>query len=154
MSRLEVAFALAALLCLITGCSGGGSVMAQSSYTNASLSGTYGISFASSGGSDLTNSEGEKSAYGAVGTLTFDGVGKVTSGTITTYTNIGPCVVSVTGTYSIQSTGVGTITTTPVVSSGGCTVSPSWSAHLAVTQQGASFNFASNNSVGGSAAKQ
>jgi hypothetical protein len=129
-------------------------VLAQSSYSAASLSGTYAISYNSTGGNDLLAADGSSPAYGAVGTLQLDGAGKVSSGTITARYGTIACVVSLTGTYTIQSTGVGTISLTPVVTSGGCSVSASWGAFLAVAQQGQSFNFASNDGAAGSAAKQ
>jgi hypothetical protein len=128
-------------------------VLAQSAYSAASLSGNYAISFNSSGGSDLLAPDGSASPYGAVGTLQFSGTGNV-SGTIKAHYGTGSCAVSLAGIYSIQSTGLGTITVTPVVSSGGCSVSASWRADLAAAQQGESFNFASNTGTAGSAAKQ
>jgi hypothetical protein len=154
MSRSEVALALATLVCLLTGCSGGAPVMAQSSYSNASLSGTYGFSFNSTGGADLTNPNGSQSPYGAVGTLQFNGSGNVSAGTITAYTASGSCAISLTGNYSIENTGLGQITVAPVVTSGGCAVPSSWKAMLTVTQQGGSFSFASSPGTAGSAAKQ
>jgi hypothetical protein len=156
MPRCVVVLALALQVCLLVGCNGGGtrSVLAQSSYSDASLSGTYAISFNSTGGSDLLAPDGSSPSYGAVGTLQFNGTGNVSGGTITAHYGTSTCVVSLTGTYSIQSTGLGTITVTPVVTSGGCSVSASWRADLAVAQQGVSFNFASNTGTAGSAAKQ
>jgi len=55
MPRPVVVLALAVQVCLLVGCHSGGtsSVLAQSSYSDASLSGTYAISFNSTGGSDL-----------------------------------------------------------------------------------------------------
>jgi hypothetical protein len=155
MPRYIVLLALAAQLCVITGCNGVGTtaVLAQSAYSAASLNGNYAISFNSSGGSDLVASDGSLPPFGAVGTLQFDGTGKV-SGAVTAHYGTSSCAVSLTGTYTVQSTGLGTITVTPAVSSGGCSVSADWRADLAAAQQGASFNFASNTGTAGSAAKQ
>ena len=155
MRRYIVVLALAAQFCVIIGCNGVGAnvVLAQSAYSAASLSGNYAISFNSSGGSDLLAPDGSASRYGAVGTLQFNGTGNV-SGKINAHYGTGSCAVSLTGTYNIQSTGLGTITVTPVVSSGGCSVSAFWRADLATAQQGESFNFASNTGTAGSAAKQ
>jgi hypothetical protein len=156
MSRCAVFLALAASGNLLTGCGSSAPVMAQTAYTSASLDGSYGISFNSTGGgADLVAPNGAESAYGALGNLKFDGAGNVSGGNITVITSTGKCVVSVTGgTYSVQATGLGTISVTPVVTSGGCLVSASWRADLAVAQQGASFNFASNPGTAGSGAKQ
>jgi hypothetical protein len=156
MPRRLVVVVLAAQVCLLAGCNGGGtsSVFAQSTYSAASLSGTYAISFNSTGGPDLMAPDGSAPTYGAVGTLQFNGTGKVTGGEVTTLYGNSSCAISLTGTYTIQSTGLGTIATTPVVTSGGCSVSPSWRASLAAAQQGQSFNFASNNGTAGSAVKQ
>jgi hypothetical protein len=156
MPRLLVVLALASQFCLLAGCNGGvtNSVFAQSSYSAASLSGTYAISFNSTGGPDFIAPDGSSPTYGAVGTLQFDGTGKVSGGEVTTLYGSSSCAISLTGTYTIQSTGLGTIATTPVVTSGGCSVSPSWKAALAAAQQGQSFNFASNDGTAGSAVKQ
>jgi hypothetical protein len=155
MPRYVVLLAVAAQFCAIMGCNGvdAKAVLAQSAYSATSLNGNYAISFNSSGGSDLLAPDVSPSPYGAVGTLQFDGIGKV-SGTVNAHYGIGSCVVSLAGTYSVQNTGLGTITVTPVVSSGGCSVSPAWRADLAAAQQGTSFNFASNTGTAGSAAKQ
>ena len=155
MPRYAVVLALAILICLLIGCDAGGTspVLAQTSYSNASLNGTYSISF-STGGRDLIAPGGAEPTYGAVGTLQFNGDGTVSGGTITAYSGTSSCVVSLSGTYDIKSTGLGTITVTPVVTSGGCSVSASWRAVLAVGQQGVSFNFASNDGTAGSASKQ
>jgi hypothetical protein len=155
MRRYIVVFALAAQFCVIIGCNGVGAnvVLAQSAYSAASLNGNYAISFNSSGGAELLAPDGSLPPFGAVGTLQFDGTGKV-SGTVTAHYGTSSCAVSLTGTYTVQSTGLGTITVAPVVSSGGCSVSATWRADLAAAQQGASFNFASNTGTAGSAAKQ
>jgi hypothetical protein len=55
MPRPLVVLALATQVSLLAGCNGSltNSVFAQSSYSTASLSGTYAISFNSTGGPDL-----------------------------------------------------------------------------------------------------
>ncbi len=143
MPRRVAVLALAIQVCLLVGCNAGGTspVLAQSSYSDASLSGTYALSFNSTGGSDLLAPDGSSPTYGASGTLQFNGAGNVTGGTITALYGTGSCVVSLTGTYSIQSNGLGTITVTPVVTSGGCSVSSSWRADLAAALQGESPQF-------------
>ncbi len=69
-----------------------GNVCAQTTYTNASLTGNYAF---------------VNNANTWIGAITTDGNGNITSGTIT-YGITNSCTVSVTGTYEIQSSGAGT----------------------------------------------
>jgi hypothetical protein len=153
MSKRVALLAVVGLDCFLTSCSIG-PVSAQSSYSNASLSGTYAISFNSTGGSVLLAPDGSSPTFGAVGTLQFDGTGKVNGGEITTFYGTSSCSISLTGTYNIGSAGLGTIRTIPVVTSGGCSVPATWRADFVVGQQGQSFNFASDSGTAGSAVKQ
>ncbi len=99
-----------AVICL-TACGGGSSttipVVHAATYSNASLSGTYSANFhwdTSQGGS-------------ALGTIQFDGSGNVTGGSVT----LGrACTLSITGTYSLQDTALGSANLTFTVTSGTC----------------------------------
>ena len=73
MPRYIVLLALAAQLCVITGCNGVGTtaVLAQSAYSAASLNGSYATSFNSSVGAELLAPDGSLPLFGAVGTLQF-----------------------------------------------------------------------------------
>ena len=110
-------FALAALSVSLTSC--GTSAPPASSapaYTNANLSGTFVFS---ASGSDPTDG-----AYYVAGTFTADGKGNITGGTVDYTESVGvdPTTpfygtfvdprVSITGTYSVGSTGSGTATIT------------------------------------------
>ena len=98
--------AVSVIFCLtvICGCSssnGGGGVsivqpvQAQTGYSNASLSGTYAFA-----------------RDADIGTFTADGNGHITSGSMTSYDNYSSpaCTGTITGTYSVQSSGAGTLT--------------------------------------------
>jgi len=100
------------LLCALTACSssssssggnnGGGIVQASSGFTNANLSGGY--AFAGNGISG-------NSAEASLGVITADGNGNITAGEFTA--DIGGTVchlTSLTGTYSINTNGTGTVT--------------------------------------------
>ena len=147
----------------VSGCSSGGlnaptTVLAQSAYSAASLSGTY--AFQTVTASDK-NTPGL--TYEQIGTLTFDGSGNVTGGTSTAYFSgtAVTCTFTFSGTYTVQSSGAGTVavTLTPTSASvsGGCTAGSSTS-HLAVEVAGggSTFEFADTdgNIFAGNAAKQ
>ena len=144
--RFAAAFAATISLALLTSCgSSGGStsietpVQAATSYSNASVSGTYAFV------TDLM-----------IGTLTADGNGNITSGTMTHIistamgTSTPNCTISVTGTYTVQSSGAGTATlvvaaggSNPCSSGGGlgqAQLTMSSSYLMEVAQQGSSFS--------------
>jgi hypothetical protein len=105
--KMKFAAVLAATisLALLTSCgsSGGSSVtpvQAATGYSNASVSGTYAF---------------VNSAKFMIGTITANGNGNITSGTVNVLTSSAPtvtpsCTISVTGTYTVQSSGAGTAT--------------------------------------------
>jgi hypothetical protein len=131
----------ASLFLALTGCSGSGSgtgsmsiippVMAQTGYSNASLSGTYSMSWWNFGGQTDSNNP---VYYSAIGTLQFNGNGTINGGSIT-LANPGnsPCVESVTGTYSLDSTALGTATLnlTSTSTAPGCSPTDTWQISLA-----------------------
>jgi hypothetical protein len=151
------------LLLALTACSSGtgtGStsiippVMAQTAYSNASLNGTYSMSWWSFFGGNDPNNGGY---YSAVGTLQFNGSGTITGGTIT-LSNPGnfTCVESVSGTYSLQSTALGTATINLASTTKGCSATDVWQVSLAAGGDGTGIQMARTNQeiASGSAIKQ
>lgn len=154
----------ASLLLVFTGCSGSGSgtgstsiippVMAQTGYSNASLNGTYSMSWWSFYGGNDPNNGGY---YSAVGTIQFDGNGNINGGTIT-LSNPGnfTCAESVSGTYSLQSTALGSATINFASTTKGCSPSDMWQVSLAAGGNGSGIQMARTNQeiASGSAIKQ
>jgi hypothetical protein len=149
MKRSYAILVLLSLLSLTSCSSGGGGgagivtpVQAQAGYSNSSVAGTYAFSIGADYG-DL------------IGTFTADGSGNITGGTVTVVNSSGvTCTESVSGTYSIQSSGAGT-TTWKVTGSGAspCNVGTVFGLvnpsvlNLEVAQQGSSL-VAADNSAG------
>jgi hypothetical protein len=127
-------------------------VLAQTTYSNASLSGTYSVSFVS----PFTTSG--LPFYSGIGTVQVNGAGGITGGTLNVYFSgsTTPCVDSVTGTYSIQNTALGTATFNLTSSTKGCATSDTWQLALAAADSGASVQFvrADGSVLSGSATKQ
>jgi hypothetical protein len=130
-------------------------VLAQSGYSNASLNGTYSFHFV-----QPYHSSGATESSETIGTISFDGAGKVSGGTATSYFagTTQTCTVTLSGTYSVQSSaaGTGTVTSTPTASQpSGCSTSQSQLA-FEVAQGGNILEFAATdgNIYAGSAAKQ
>lgn len=101
-------------LCALPGCNGGNAsssggeiVSAQTTYSNASLSGTYAFSIVSTNSQNILFAGGGTGPYTAIGTLQFNGTGGLTGSIAATAQNAVTCQVSMTGTYSLQSTGLG-----------------------------------------------
>lgn len=136
----------AVTIALLTSCNGSGggtsggitTVSAATTYSNASLSGTYAFSIG-----DPVQS------WSWIGTFTADGNGNITSGSATfaSATNaISGCTLGLTGSYSVQSDGSGSASWTWAPGgSNPCTSSSipfywasSWPISLEVAQQGAS----------------
>jgi hypothetical protein len=95
--------------------------------------------------------------YGALGTLKLDGAGNISSGTITVYSPNSPypCANSVTGTYSIDSTAIGTATINLIPTTSGCKSTETWKLAIAAADGGAAIQMARSDSIGnGSANKQ
>jgi hypothetical protein len=91
-------------------------VLAQSGFSNSTLYGTYGFSFA---GALVTG--GAISYVGdGIGTIQFDGNGNITGGTDTEYTSSGSCILAFSGNYTVSSTGALQATITSSTSSSGC----------------------------------
>ncbi len=158
------------LLLVLTACSGSGSgagtgstsiippVMAQTGYSNASLSGTYSVTFLS-----VYSLENEVIAtanpyYSGTGTLKLDGAGNISGGTLNMYTSgaTTPCVFTAGGTYAIQSTALGIATVKLSSGTTGCAPTNTWAVTLAVADGGNAIEFSrtDGNVLSGSAAKQ
>jgi hypothetical protein len=148
-------------LLLLSACSGSSSssnsqtVMAQSSYSTSSLSGTYSVVWTNVASFEKGNLN---DFYTGVGTLQLNGSGSITAGTLSLYIEASttPCVYSVTGTYSLQSTALGTASLNLSSSTNGCTTAATWQIALAAADGGLAIQMArSDGSVSsGSAIKQ
>lgn len=161
MRKLLLVCVLTSFTLALSACSGGansgtgastGIVSAQTAYSNSSVSGTYSMSW----WNFFANNQGS-TYYSAVGTIQFNGDGNITGGTITEYTpnTPYPCVNSVTGTYSIQSTAIGTATLNLSSSTKGCPATDTWQLALAAADSGAAVEMARTDQIAsGSAIKQ
>ncbi len=157
MKKLLVIFASASLLLSLNACSPGttsstSTVLAQTAYSNASLNGTYSVTL--SGVTAQLSSNVYN--YSAIGTIQLNGSGLVTGGTLNT-ANIIPCVANVSGTYSLQSTGLGTANLSLSSTTAGCNLTATLQLTLAAAEQGTSILFGSATSdqnISGVAIKQ
>ena len=155
------------LLMVLNACSSGNSssgtlstvtqpVLAQTVYSNSSLSGTYSVVWSNVGSN---SGPGNLSGYySGIGTLQLSGTGNVTGGTLSLYT-LGvatPCVYTATGTYSVQSTALGTISLNLSSSTSGCTATTTWQMSLAAADGGAEIQLVRTDGAvaSGSAVKQ
>ena len=158
MKSLVVFLALATSLLPLTACSSGSSpmtvppVLAQTTYSNASLSGTYSVSlvspFVPSG----------LPFFSGIGTIQLNGAGVVSGGTTNIYfsASTAPCVYGATGTYSVQNTALGTATLNLTSTTKGCAPTDTWQLALAAADGGAAVQFVRTDGsvVSGSAIKQ
>lgn len=135
-------------------------VLAQTTYSNASLSGTYSVVWTNVGSQEAGNLN---AFYSGVGTLQLSGTGNITGGTLSFYTeanavptSVVPCVYSVTGTYNIQSTTLGIASLSLSSSTSGCTATASWKMALAAADGGAVVQMSRTDGAvaAGSAVKQ
>lgn len=130
-------------------------VMAQTGYSTASLSGTYSLVWTNTGSQESGNLNG---FYSGVGTMQLNGSGNVTSATLTLYNEgvAAPCVYTATGTYSLQSTALGSATLNLSSSTKGCTTTATWQIALAAANSGSVIQMSrSDGSVSsGTASKQ
>ena len=161
MRKLLLFCTSTSLLLALSACSGGvssgtgtstGIVSAQTTYSNSSLSGTYSIT--------LTNTWNQKNgvvsggnngySYSGVGTIQLNGSGAITGGTLDLYINGAPltspnapvpCPFSVTGTYNVQSTALGTAVFNFKSSTAGCTTSETFQLALAAADGGNAIQF-------------
>jgi hypothetical protein len=153
--------ALASSLFVLNGCSSGNNpmvmqtVMAQTGYSNASLTGTYSVVWTSIGSPATTDIQG---FYGGVGTLALNGTGGITGGTLNFYpeNTTGQCVYSATGTYSLQSTALGTANLSLSSTTKGCPTPATWQVSLAAANAGSVIQMARSDgaAASGSAVKQ
>jgi hypothetical protein len=153
------------LLVALNACSAGSAssnqtVLAQTTYSNASLTGTYSAVWTNVGSQESGNLN---AFYSGVGTLQFSGTGNISSGTLSFYTEANavpgsavPCVYNVTGTYSLLSTALGTASLSLSSTSSGCTATASWHIALAGADGGAVIQMARTDGAvaSGSAVKQ
>ena len=131
-----------------SGLSNPGTVLAQSGYSNASLSGTYAFEIATS----------TSTTYLAIGTVQFNGGGNV-SGSLTPSSNSNCKYSALSGSYSLQSTGIGTATINSTTSTPSVNCPANWTGQLslAAAQQGQSLLFigtTTGDSIIGTAIKQ
>ena len=151
------------LIVALNACSAGSAssnqtVSAQTTYSNSSLSGTYSASFVSAYSSTNEIVTGDNPFYTGTGTIQLSGTGSITGGTLQIYTSgsTTPCVFSASGTYSLQSTALGTATLILNSSTKGCTTTDTWQLTLAAADSGGAILFARSdgNIASGSAIKQ
>lgn len=148
MRKLLLFCASTSLLLTLSACSGGanpgtstGIVSAQTTYSTSSLIGTYSVTWISLISTDATNLS---SNIAGGGTIQLNGSGSVTGGTLNFYAGtfgVSPklCTYSVTGTYSIQSTALGTATLNLSSSTSGCATTATWQLALAAADGGAAI---------------
>ena len=157
MKKLFLLCAISSLLLSFSGCSSGSStgmqtVLAQTGYSNASLSGTYSVQMVS------PYSNSGVGFYNGIGTIQFNGSGSITTGTLNVYFagHTAPCVYGATGTYSLQSTALGTAALNLSTSTAGCAVTVTYQLSLAAANSGLGIQFASTdgNIIAGSAVNQ
>jgi hypothetical protein len=158
VKKLVLLFVASTLLVALNACSAGSAssnqtVSAQTTYSNSSLSGTYSVSL----WNFSSNVQGLAPYYSAVGTIQLNGSGNITGGTITEHNDQNPpfpCAYNLTGTYSIQSTALGTATLNLTSSTKGCT-SDTWQWAIAAAGDGTAIQIARTDQIGsGSAIKQ
>jgi hypothetical protein len=111
------------------------------------------------------NGNNTAEGYTGVGTIQLNGSGTITGGTLNLYiinpalyspnTPV-PCPFSVTGTYSVQSTALGTATLKLSSSTPGCVTSETWQLAFAAADGGNAIQFvrADGDQTSGSAVKQ
>jgi hypothetical protein len=143
MKKLLLILISASLLLSLSACGSGSSsstqtVFAQTAYSNASLTGTYSVTF-SSFGSGISSSN--VSYYNAIGTIQLNGAGGITGGTLNFYfvSGVSPCIENVSGTYSLQSTALGTASLVLSSSSNGCNATATLPLNVAAAGQGTSI---------------
>lgn len=169
MKRLFQACATSLLVIALSSCSagggsnsnagnGGGTVFAQSGYSNGSLIGTYSVS--------LTSVWAPSSGFfSGIGTLQFNGAGAITSGTLNLYGNSyssstpqpSLCIYSATGTYTLQTSALGNATVNLTSTTTGCAAAETWQLALAAGNSGNTVQIArteASTAAAGSAVKQ
>ncbi len=148
---------LVALAGCLSGCSNTPStVLAQSGYSTASLSGSYAFELVAAYDKNTPGL-----TYEQIGTITLDGSGNVTGGNSTAYFSgtSSTCAFTLSGTYSVQTSGAGkaSLTSSPATASqpAGCGANTVQLA-IEVAGSGSTFMFAETDGdiFSGSAAKQ
>jgi hypothetical protein len=129
-------------------------VQAQTTYSNSSLQGTYSFSFRETNWNETANT------VTFLGTVSFDGAGNISSGTLTAtfWSNQAPpnaqsgapmtqCSVNATGTYSVSSnaSGTATLALADASTASPCPILPAFPIQLPlsleVAQQGEAVSF-------------
>jgi hypothetical protein len=173
MRKFLACFACSAITFMLGACSAGNAsnisstsssgtqpVLAQTTYSVSSVTGTYSTVWANIGSQEKGNLN---AFYSGVGTLQFNGSGSISGGSMSFYTEgpsvpstVSPCVYSVTGTYTLQSTALGTATLNLSSSTAGCTTTATWQAAIAAADGGAVLKLARTDGAvaSGSATKQ
>lgn len=131
-------------------------VQAQSGYSSSSLNGTYSVEWNNiASNQDPGNLSG---FYTGIGTIQFNGSGSITGGTLTLSIlgSSSPCVYSVSGTYSLQTTALGTASLALTSTTNGCTSTTTWQTTLAAAGSGSVIEMARSDGrvASGSAFKQ
>lgn len=161
MKRICLLFLLTLSVVALNACSSsnassGQTVYAQTTYSSASLNGTYSVEISGYPGELILSSGSDD--WAGIGTLQLNGSGTVTGGTVNIYVGgaAAPCVESVTGTYAIQSTAQGTATLNLSSTTVGCRPTVSIPLVLAAADGGSSVMMVATdgNVVRGAAAKQ
>ena len=157
MRKLILILISASMLLPLSSCSSGSSsstqtVLAQTAYSNASLSGTYSVQLVS------PFSTAGLAFYSGIGTVQLNGAGSITGGTINIYFSGStvPCAYSATGTYGVQNTALGTASLNLSSSTKSCTATETWQLSLAAADGGTAIQFAATdgNVISGTAVKQ
>lgn len=172
MKKLFLLCIASSLLVALGACSAGSAssnqtVSAQTTYSNASLSGTYSVTLVNTFGEEGEVYLGNGTVgYTGVGTIQLNGAGAITGGTLNLYISgdpapppanaPAPCPFSVTGTYSVQSTALGIATLNLSSSTSGCVTSESWQLAFAAANGGEAIQFVRTDGelTSGSAIKQ
>lgn len=144
-------------------------VQAQTTYSNASINGTYSVTLinAYSPQSEVVSGPNSNYEYTGVGTIQLNGSGIITGGTINLYisgafvNSLGapvPCPFAIAGTYNVQSTAAGTATLNLSSSTTGCVTTETWQLAFEAADGGNAIQFVRTGGAGdlvsGSAIKQ
>jgi hypothetical protein len=117
-SRQRLVLAALLLAIAVSGCRGGGSnAHAQTVFSATSISGNYGISYSVA----LPNASGPTQFLSGTGVYQADGAGHLT-GEETTNTNGEVCSGNLTGTYTVNPSGTGTVSVTFTPTTAGCSM--------------------------------
>lgn len=120
-------------------------VSAQTNYSTASLIGTYSVNLVAAVNGYL---------FTDIGTMTLDGNGKITGGSLTVWGGSIPCTASLSGTYSVNSDASGVAMLNITGNPSGCAGASPLQFSLQASQQGETVMFAEQTTYGYSNAQQ